>query len=255
MCLVLFYYLLGEFFFLSILLYSLVPILKKFKYKILKQLDFNMKNIFLLTLFVLLLSCSHKSIKSFPKHWWTPVDKSELQWWEVGPSAAKDGEVVLSKRNELGILSNFADTPFEFRGKQYTTVEGLWQSMKYPESSDDVRNSIGKLEHTRYEVSQMQGFPAKRAGDAGSKIMKLLNIDWVSFEGKEFIYRTSKKGEHYKIIRSAMMEKLKQNPKVKEILMSTGDLILIADHHTNKSDPPAWKYYQIWMEIRGSLRN
>jgi predicted NAD-dependent protein-ADP-ribosyltransferase YbiA (DUF1768 family) len=50
-----------------------------------------------------------------------------------------------------------------------------------------------------------------------------------------------------------MMEKLKQNPKVKNILLSTGDLKLIADHHTKSSDPPAWKYYQIWMEIRSKL--
>ena len=213
-----------------------------------------MKNIFLLTLFSFLLSCSHKTIKNYPKHWWQPVDKSELKWWEVGPSAAKDGEVVLSKRNELGFLSNFAETPFEFRGKHYKTIEGLWQSMKYPEGPKDIRNSIGSPEHSREEVTQMLGFPAKKAGDLANKTMKLLNIDWVTFEGEQFSYRTSKKGKHYRIIRAAMMEKLKQNPKVKNILLSTGDLKLIADHHTKSSDPPAWKYYQIWMEIRSELR-
>ena len=34
--------------------------------------------------------------------------------WEIFPQDAKAGEVILSKRNELGLLSNFAPTPFAF---------------------------------------------------------------------------------------------------------------------------------------------
>lgn len=39
--------------------------------------------------------------------------------WEIMPQEAGNGEVILSKRNELGLL-NFAATPFEFHGKRYT---------------------------------------------------------------------------------------------------------------------------------------
>jgi hypothetical protein len=34
------------------------------------------------------------------------------------PQEAGPGEVILSKRDELGLLSNFAATPFEFHGGQ-----------------------------------------------------------------------------------------------------------------------------------------
>lgn len=53
--------------------------------------------------------------------------------WEILPQAAGPQEVILSKRNELGILSNFAATPFTFHGKRYAIVEGFWQMMLYPE--------------------------------------------------------------------------------------------------------------------------
>jgi len=61
----------------------------------------------------------------YPAHWWTPVPEDQKPAWEVLPQAAKPGEVILSKRNELGILSNFAATPFTLRGKRYASVEGF----------------------------------------------------------------------------------------------------------------------------------
>jgi len=65
----------------------------------------------------------------YPAHWWAPVAEDQKASWEVLPQAARPGEVILSKRNELGILSNFAATPFTFRGKRYASVEGFWQMM------------------------------------------------------------------------------------------------------------------------------
>src|SRR5687768_4140812 len=84
------------------------------------------------------LACSTMR-SEYPSHWWTPVPPSEAQWWEVLPQAAAPGEVILSKRNELGLLSNFAHTPFEFRGRRYQSIEGLWQMMLFPEGPDDPR--------------------------------------------------------------------------------------------------------------------
>jgi hypothetical protein len=75
----------------------------------------------------------------YPAHWWTPVTDAHKPDWEILPQAAKPGEVILSKRNELGILSNFAATPFTFRGARYASVEGFWQMMLYPEGADDPR--------------------------------------------------------------------------------------------------------------------
>src|SRR5271156_4290303 len=108
---------------------------------------------------------------SYPVHWWTPVPENQKASWEILPQAAKPGEVILSKRNELGILSNFAATPFTFRGKRYASVEGFWQMMLYPEGPDDPRvNAPGiTWAHTRAEVAQMTAFEAKDAGTAAEE--------------------------------------------------------------------------------------
>src|SRR5882724_10473432 len=101
----------------------------------------------------------------YPARWWTPVADEHKAFWEVLPQAAKPGEVILSKRNELGILSNFAATPFTFRGRRYASVEGFWQMMLYPEGPSDPRakaHGIG-WEHTRDEVAGMTAFAAKDA--------------------------------------------------------------------------------------------
>src|SRR5271163_2159579 len=91
---------------------------------------------------------------SYPAHWWTPVPEAEKASWEILPQAAKPGEVILSKRNELGILSNFAPTPFHYRGVRYASVEGFWQMMLYPEGADDPRAKAPGIvwPHTRTEV-------------------------------------------------------------------------------------------------------
>jgi hypothetical protein len=75
--------------------------------------------------------------QDYPAHWWTPVPDASAPAWEILPQAAKPGEVILSKRNELGILSNFAATPFTLRGKRYASLEGFWQMMLYPEGPGD----------------------------------------------------------------------------------------------------------------------
>jgi predicted NAD-dependent protein-ADP-ribosyltransferase YbiA (DUF1768 family) len=212
-----------------------------------------MKIIYVINLILFFNSCASYKSSQYPSHWWKFIDKKDLKWWEIAPHSAKKGEVILSKRNELGILSNFADTPFVFHGKKYPTVEALWQSMKYPENRTDMRFQFQDWHHTREEVEQMSGFSAKKAGDLGTLAMKKLKINWVSFQGEKLVYRTPDKDSHYKIIRKAMLEKLRQNPKVRRILLATRELVLMPDHKANKTDPPAWKYYKIWMEIRESL--
>lgn len=192
----------------------------------------------------------------YPAHWWTPVPTENKPDWEILPQEAKPGEVILSKRNELGILSNFAATPFTFRGKRYASVEGFWQMMLYPEGPDDPRAHAPGVRwpHRREDVAQMTAFDAKNAGDAAFQIMEKLGIDWVSFEGRRMQYWSKQPGEHYQLIVAAMRAKLEQNPKVREILLSTGDLILRPDHYQEKDPPPEWEYFKIWMQFRDELR-
>ena len=200
-------------------------------------------------LFFLFLACSHQ----YPKHWFEPLKTADKEWWEIAPDEAKTGEVILSKRNELGILSNFSHTPFEYRGKRYNSIEGFWQMMLYPENDRDPRfNNKVKWLYRREEVALMTAFQAKKAGELAEENMKALGIDWVSFEGERFTYRSIKPGRHYQLIFEAMLEKYRQNTEVQKILLSTGNLKLRADHIQEKGAPPEWRYEELWMEIRKS---
>src|SRR6185436_17615419 len=136
----------------------------------------------------------------YPAHWWTPVVDPRKPDWEILPQEAAPGEVVLSKRNELGLLSNFAPTPFVFRSKHYASLEGFWQAMLYPEGPNDPRAKFPGLEwqYTRAQVTQMTAFEAKHAGDLAEENMRKMGIAWVSFEGKRFAYRPAKPGRHYR---------------------------------------------------------
>lgn len=215
----------------------------------------------LLSLFVSLVffaACvnSAKVQAPYPAQWFVPVPAEGAPQWEILPQTARPGEVILSKRNELGLLSNFAATPFTYRGKSYASVEGFWQSLLYPESRTDERAKAKDVtwKLTRAEVEQMVAFDAKRAGGPAKENMKKMGIDWVTFEGRKMTYWTGEKGEHYRLIRDVMKAKLNQNPEVRRVLRSTGDLVLKPDHHVPPDAAPAWRYNEIWMELRAELQ-
>ena len=193
----------------------------------------------------------------YPAHWWTPVPQVNVPAWEILPQEADSGEVILSKRNELGLLSNFAATPFTFRGKKYASLEGFWQMMLYPESDDDPRAKFPGLrwEYTRDQVAQLTSFEAKKAGTLAEENMTQMGVSWVSFEGKQFEYRPAMPGEHYRLIVAATWEKVRQNPEVKKVLLATGDLRLKPDHHQEPNAPAAWRYFEILTDIRTQLQH
>lgn len=176
--------------------------------------------------------------------------------WEILPQAAGPGEVILSKRNELGLLSNFAATPFAFHGQRYASLEGFWQMMKYPEGADDPRASFPGLRwaYTRDQVAQLTAFEAKKAGTLAEQNMKQMGITWVSFEGRRFEYKPPVPGEHYRLIVEATREKVRQNPEVRKVLLATGDLVLKPDHHQEPGAPAAWRYDEILTKIRTDLQ-
>ena len=128
--------------------------------------------------------------------------------------------------------------------------------MKYPEGTDDPRAKFPGIEwrYSRNQVAHLSSFEANDAGALGSKNMEKMGITWVSFEGKHFECKPATPGEHYQLIVAATWEKVKQNPEVKRVLLSTGDLILRPDHHQEPNAPAAWKYYEILMQIRSELQ-
>ena len=58
-----------------------------------------------------------------------------------------------------------------------------------------------------------------------------------------------------KIDPADLRAKLDQNPEVSQILLSTGNLILLPDHVQEKDPPAEWLYNKIWMEIRSELQH
>jgi predicted NAD-dependent protein-ADP-ribosyltransferase YbiA (DUF1768 family) len=198
----------------------------------------------------------HRAPAQYPRHWWTPAPKEGAPAWEILPQEAGPGEVILSKRNELGLLSNFAATLFTFRGQRYASLEGLWQMMLYPEGTNDPRATFPGVawKHTRAHVAQMTSFEAKDAGTLAEENMKTMGITWVTFEGKRIEYRPAVPGEHYQLLVAATWEKVRQNPEVKNVLLATGDLILKPDHYQEPNAPAAWRYYEILTTIRAELR-
>ena len=188
--------------------------------------------------------------------WFAPVNDPNKPDWEILPQEAGPGEVILSKRNELGLLSNFAPTPFIFQDRRYASLEGFWQMMLYPEGPNDPRAKLPGIEwsFTREQVGNMIAFDAKAAGTLAEQNMAKMGIDWATFEGKRFPYRSAKPGVHYRLIVEATRAKVDQNPDVKRVLLATGDLILKPDHHVEPNPPPEWKYYEILTHIRTELQ-
>lgn len=195
----------------------------------------------------------------YPEHWWQKVDEQDRQGsWEILPHECKNGvELILSKRNELGVFSNLGHTPFKYKGVLYQSIEGLWQMMKYPDLTDpkDPRH-LFVYPFTRYEVQNMYGFEAKDAGDIANKVNTQADIDWVSFNGRRFNYKDFADGSeyHFEIMYSAIEAKVLQNKKVKELLLKTGDLILLPDHHQGLNRPKSYFYHKILMDIRSKLQ-
>lgn len=197
------------------------------------------------------------SSANYPDEWWKPVPESDLASWEIGPQAAdrSKNEVILSKRNDLGMLSNFYAAPFDLEGLHFASVEGLWQSLKYPENANDPRNDPSVTwPFTRSQVEMMTAFEAKDAGEIASSNMSKLKIKWVSFKGQKIEYKGKDQKKHYELIFRATAQKVLQNPEVKNLLLKTGDLNLLPDHKQEANSPPAYEYFKIAMKIRSALQ-
>lgn len=133
-------------------------------------------------------------------------------------------------------------------------MEGLWQSLKYPESeiTTDPRHEMEGWSHTRSEVEQMVGSEAKKAGNSANKIYAKYQFKNISWDGKFFDYKDFKEGSefHFLLIKRALRAKLDQTPGLWALLMKTGCLKLRPDHAITDKDPPAYHHYKIFMELR-----
>lgn len=225
--------------------------------------------IFILASQLFLMSCvSSKALSAnsfstvvdgYPDAWWVIIPAEQIKSWEIPPQAARRdlGEVVLSKRTELGIFSNLSEAHFILDGQEYASIEGLWQGVKYPEGPQDERLKDPSLvwPYSREQVYKMSGFEAKKAGDIANENMKKLNIKWITYQGKKIEYK-SEQGliEHYNLIYRAEFEKVQQNEAIKKLLLKTGDLKLLPDHTQFPNAAPVYAYFDMLMKIRNDLK-
>ncbi len=219
-----------------------------------------MKNLVQFLFLILFSGCVHASglgSDGFPDIWWQVVPDDQVKGWEIPPHAARRdlGEVVLSKRNELGQFSNLSATPFVLDGIKYASVEGLWQGMKYPESANDERNKPEVTwPYTREQVYAMAGFEAKKAGDIANANMRLLGIKYITYKGEKVFYNAEGKQRHYEIILDASRAKTMQSESLKKLLLSTGNLKFLPDHKQQDNPNPAYLYHEIFMKVRDEVK-
>jgi len=209
----------------------------------------------LIFLFVIPFYFGHSYSLLFPPHWWEKVPESQRSGsWEILPHEAKEGELILSKRNELGVFSNLGKAKFFLDEEEYYSIEGLWQMMKYPANKSDLRWT-DEFIYTRAEVKKLSGFEAKKAGDMANKILKRKNINWISYKREIFNYKDHCTGSdfHYNIIYDAIKAKITQNPNIKKLLLKTKDLKLMPDHKIKKNSPKSYFYHDILMKIRSEI--
>ncbi len=196
--------------------------------------------------------------RTYPAAWFAPLpDGVKPASWEITPDRAKAGEVILSKRTELGVFSNFAATPFELDGTRFASIEGLWQSLYYPEDEKDPRFAAGKWPRTRAEVEALSGFVAKGAGNDARKLLEPAGLLYVTYRGRKFDPHGSDEDQkfHRELMERATRAKVEQNAAVKELLLRTGDLKLRPDHDQGPKATAAYRYFEILEKLRAEYRS
>jgi len=224
----------------------------------LKRIAFIFLAIFSLTTLVRAQDLNQVGADGFPDRWWQPVPADQMPGWEIPPQAAdrSKGEVILSKRNELGQFSNLGATPFVLDGDAYASVEALWQGMKYPENADDdrLKNPNVTWKKTRQEVMALSGFEAKAAGTEANANMKKLGIKWITYRGQRIEWNGKDVQAFYDLIYRACRAKLDQNQALKDLLLSTKNLKLMPDHNESPGASAAYFYAEIYTKLRAEIQ-
>jgi predicted NAD-dependent protein-ADP-ribosyltransferase YbiA (DUF1768 family) len=127
------------------------------------------------------------------------------------------------------LISNFAHTPFDLDGQRYASVEGFWQSLKFPDPAK------------RQEVAALYG------GEARAARFSALDTETFEYGGRTVRVGTA---DHWDLMRAACEAKFAQNAAAREALLATGSRPLT--HRTRKDSRtiPGAVMSDIWMKIR-----
>lgn len=138
------------------------------------------------------------------------------------------------------MLSNLAPTPFVLDGREYASVEGFWQGLKF---EDEAQRAI---------IAKISGIWAKKASEIPRPSFRF-QYNWNFYSVGSL--------EHHDLMRRAIRAKLEQNPHVLRLLLATGNTLIT--HEPRKKDGtlypdsttiPGKIFSQILMELREEFR-
>ncbi len=167
----------------------------------------------------------------------------------TGKITKKELEANIISFGHYPLVSNFADTRFEFQNKRFRSAEAFIHYIKYPENHPEKK-----------QVARLFGKEAKRA--VTKEIREEINRKLLAGEtptiywnGEEFSYRSP---EHYALIKEALRAKFEQNTEAYSQLMATGNKKLI--HNTGHKEShntslPAEEFTRILTELREEFRS
>jgi len=133
----------------------------------------------------------------------------------------------------LKLVSNFAHTPFVLDDREYASIEGFWQGLKFPSAADRLR-----LASLYGSEAKDAGFyaPASDTFDYGGRLTRTGTFD------------------HWQLMERACIAKFEQNPAAREALLSTGERPLTHQMKRDSRSIPGAIMAEIWTRIRGLIR-
>jgi hypothetical protein len=132
------------------------------------------------------------------------------------PLAERPLNVASNTVEEIGRkLSNFEERRFVLHGRNYHSVEGWYQGLKWPE------------EKKRREIARLSGARAKQAGKGAPAADDFL------YEGETYRFGSP---EHHRLIKTALRASLDQNPAVAEAFRQTHPRPI--KHDTGRPEKP-----------------
>jgi len=139
------------------------------------------------------------------------------------------------------ILSNLASTPFTIGNYSFPSVESALQGIKFSDS------------RKREEVFRLDGLGALRAGRRVTKSITDNTKNYVFWDDKTIGYNSI---EHRLLIAMFIAEKVRQNVKVQEALLTTQGTFIYHDvgHENPNTSLPEKFYIEILLAQRKLLK-
>jgi predicted NAD-dependent protein-ADP-ribosyltransferase YbiA (DUF1768 family) len=134
--------------------------------------------------------------------------------------------------DQIRLIGNFAETPFDLDGRRYASVESFWQSLKFEDKAE------------RRDIAGLKAPIARSLGDKKGYGATVAYEDQVITVGTK---------DHWELMRRACEAKFAQNFDARNALLATGDRPLTHVVRRDSRSIPGVIMAAIWMKIRKGL--